>query len=137
MEFLDKTGVSTLWNKIKDYIGTETKKYLPLSGGTVTGDIVRKTSDNTTLYSIGTNGDIAHNSGTGWISCKDADTGGETFMCGAGIQVTKNNPSDGEPRMIYYQDDNIHITIYHQGSAEQIYKFNLQKLIDDGYLVKE
>lgn len=33
--FLDKAGLSHFWNKIKEYVG----QYLPLSGGTVTGDV--------------------------------------------------------------------------------------------------
>ena len=33
MEFLDKAGVTTLWNKIKSLISQETSKYLPLDGG--------------------------------------------------------------------------------------------------------
>lgn len=33
MSFLDKTGLTTLWSKIKAL----TSKYLPLSGGTITG----------------------------------------------------------------------------------------------------
>lgn len=141
MKVLDETGMGVFWALVKEYIANHveevTNNYLPLSGGTMTGDIVRKNAGNTTLYSIGINGDINHDSGTGWITCKGADTGGQTIMCGNGIQVIKNNPSDGEPRVIYYRDDNIHITIYHQGSVEQTYKFNLQKLIDDGYLIEE
>lgn len=35
MSFLDKTGLTTLWSKIK----TLSSKYLPLSGGTITGDL--------------------------------------------------------------------------------------------------
>ena len=35
MSFLDKTGLTTLWSKIKAL----TSKYLPLTGGTITGDL--------------------------------------------------------------------------------------------------
>ena len=35
MSFLDKTGLTTLWSKVK----TLSSKYLPLSGGTITGDL--------------------------------------------------------------------------------------------------
>ena len=33
MSFLDKTGLTTLWSKIKALVS----KYLPLTGGTITG----------------------------------------------------------------------------------------------------
>lgn len=35
MSFLDKTGLTTLWTKIKSLVAN----YLPLSGGEVTGDL--------------------------------------------------------------------------------------------------
>ena len=35
MSFLDKTGLTTLWAKIKSLMDN----YLPLSGGTVSGDL--------------------------------------------------------------------------------------------------
>lgn len=35
MKFLDKTGLTTLWSKIKDLMS----KYLPLTGGTITGNV--------------------------------------------------------------------------------------------------
>lgn len=129
-QFLDATGLGILWNKIKS-------TFLPLSGGTMTGNIVCKSPNNTVLLGIGTAGDVQHNNGTGWITCKDANSGAFTHMLGSGIQVFTNNLSDGEPKAIFYQGDNIHIAFYHQGSAGQIYKFNLQKLIDDGYLIRE
>ena len=36
MNYLDKTGLSYLWNKVKTLVGS----YLPLSGGTITGNIL-------------------------------------------------------------------------------------------------
>lgn len=35
MKFLDKTGLTTLWSKIKDLMS----KYLPLTGGAIYGDV--------------------------------------------------------------------------------------------------
>ena len=35
MIFLDKTGLTALWSKIKSLVS----KYLPLNGGTITGDL--------------------------------------------------------------------------------------------------
>ena len=35
MSFLDKTGLTTLWSKVKDLAS----KYLPLTGGTITGNL--------------------------------------------------------------------------------------------------
>ena len=130
MEFLDKTGVATLWNKIKEYVGNETKKYLPLSGGTMTGTIVYENGDNTTLCSINSGG------GIGWISCKNANLDINTDILGGVIQVYKSDRSDTEPRMIYYQYDNIYIVFNRQDNTERKYKFNIQKLIDDGYLIE-
>ena len=36
MIFLDKTGLTALWSKIKSLVS----KYLPLTGGTITGDLM-------------------------------------------------------------------------------------------------
>lgn len=41
MSFLDKTGLTTLWSKIK----TLSSKYLPLSGGTIIGNLELGTPD--------------------------------------------------------------------------------------------
>lgn len=35
MSFLDKTGLTTLWSKVKDLAS----KHLPLTGGTITGNL--------------------------------------------------------------------------------------------------
>ena len=35
MSFLDKTGLTALWSKVKSLVS----KYLPLTGGTITGDL--------------------------------------------------------------------------------------------------
>ena len=222
MEFLDKTGVSTLWNKIKDYVGTETKKYLPLSGGRMTGDISGyKNSHGTVYWSIGTNGNVDANEGTGWIMCStpggtdtivqgggfdiygdkhlqiredditiddtsiigysksEADsrylnisggtmtgdivrknvsnstlysigtvansgqilcfnniTGYDTKITGGIIELFGGNGTATIPDSIEYSHDNIHFTFIID-STSHTYKFNLQKLIDDGYLIEE
>lgn len=136
MEFLDKTGVVTLWNKIKDYIGTETKKYLPLSGGTVTGEIAHKTPNGKYLYSLGTNGNVAMNEGTGWITCVNIGYA-NSILSGGSLRLQRlGTKSDTEPNYIQYSFDNIHIGIDPSG-VRHIYKFNIQKLIDDGYLIEE
>ena len=130
MEFLDKTGVVTLWNKIKDYIGTETKKYLPLSGGTMTGDIVRKDSQNRTIYTIGT---VANGP---WIQCNDNGNGHNIKINGESILIFGGAGTDTIPERIRYSHDNIHF-IFQKDTTAPTYKFNLQKLIDDGYLIQE
>lgn len=48
MSFLDKTGLTTLWNKIK----TLMSKYLPLSGGTITGDLKLGSKDKTVGFYV-------------------------------------------------------------------------------------
>ena len=92
MKFLDSTGLSVLWNKIKS-------TFLPLSGGTMTGDIVRKTPNNTTLYSIGTNGNVNANEGTGWIVCTNAISNRKTQIQGGLITI-----SGGDSRVEIYSD---------------------------------
>lgn len=47
MRVLDKTGLTTLWSKIKALAS----KYLPLTGGTITGNLIL----NGTLTTIGIN----------------------------------------------------------------------------------
>lgn len=41
MSFLDKTGLTTLWSNVKAL----TLKYLPLTGGTITGNLELGTPD--------------------------------------------------------------------------------------------
>ena len=138
MEFLDIEGVKTLWNKIKEYIGTETKKYLPLNGGSMTGTIRYKTPNDTILCDVGTFGDVAHNQGSGRILCSVVD-GPDILIQAGSIKVIKKLPyadSDTQPRGIEYSSDNIRIT-FRQNSTDHDYIFNLQKLIDDGYLIEE
>ena len=130
MEFLDKTGVTTLWNKIKNYIGTETQKYLPLSGGTMTGDIVRKDASNRTIYSIGT---LAN---TPFIVCYNNNNAHNIKISGSEIEVFRGGGTATTPNMITYGGDNIRFQLF-PDSTGRIYKFNLQKLIDDGYLIEE
>lgn len=79
MKFLDSTGLGVLWNKIKS-------TFLPLSGGTMTGGINYKSADKTVLCNIGTNGDINHNNGTGWIRCSTND-GTDLTISGGQIDI--------------------------------------------------
>ena len=137
MEFLDKTGVKTLWSKIKEYIGTETRKYLPLSGGSMTGTIRYKTPNDIILCDVGTFGDVSHNQGTGRILCDSVNNVSVLIQEGS-IKAFKKLPyadSNTQPRGIEYSSDNIYIT-FRQNSTDNEYVFNLQKLKDDGYLIK-
>lgn len=135
MKFLNINGVTTLWNKIKEYVGTETKKYLPLSGGTMTGDIVRKTADNTIICAISTAGNISHNEGSGYIWCKSIVTGSNTTIQGGRIDISGGSGTDTIPNKIGYGNENIYIYFLQDGISHE-YKFNLQKLRDDGYLIE-
>ena len=110
--------------------------YLPLSGGNMTGRIEYKTPNNTVLCEIGTNGNVNVNQGTGWIVCKNSGADVKSTIQGHGMRIYTGNASDTEPTYIEYFNDNIHIT-FHRDNTKQIYKFNLQKLIDDGYLIEE
>ena len=83
MKFLDSTGLGVLWNKIKG-------SFLPLSGGTMTGDIVYKAPNDTILCNIGTNGNVNANEGTGWIGCVNAITEDSTTIQGGRIDVFGN-----------------------------------------------
>lgn len=51
MRVLDKTGLTTLWSKIKDL----TSKYLPLTGGTITGNLTLNGTVNTSGVIINSN----------------------------------------------------------------------------------
>ena len=51
MRVLDKTGLTTLWSKIKDLAS----KYLPLTGGTITGNLTLNGTVNTSGININTN----------------------------------------------------------------------------------
>ena len=76
-------------------------KYLPLSGGTVTGTIFGKkkswskgfisldTPNNKNLLRISTNGDVNHNVGTGWISVANVTSGSKTILSGDYLQISK------------------------------------------------
>lgn len=132
MKFLDINGVKTLWSKIKEYISIKTSNYLPLNGGTMLGDIVRKTSDNThAIYSIGA---IANGS---FIQCYDCNHVYNTILTGGKIEVFGGGGSATIPSKIVYCYDNIRFTLWPDNITGHIYKFNLQKLIDDGYLIEE
>lgn len=138
MKFLNIEGVKTLWSKIKEYIGTETRKYLPLSGGTMTGDIIYKSPNESVLCSIGTQGDVAHNNATGWIACDNIGGGARTIIQGSGLRAYAQNSSEtAQPYQIEYFYDNIYIYFHPDSSTTRKYKFNLQKLINDGYLIEE
>lgn len=108
MKFLDINGVTTLWNKIKDYIGTETKKYLPLDEGGVVTSKLGARGKYTGTYK-GNSVTFETNAVT--------NTGVSPFK----IQYSYNNIS------IYIKQDNV----------EHVYKLALEKLIADGYLVEQ
>ena len=54
MSVLDKTGLTTLWSKIKDLAS----KYLPLTGGTITGNLTVNGTLTTNAINIAINGSI-------------------------------------------------------------------------------
>ena len=39
MSYLDSSGVSAMWTKIKEHVSAKVGNYLPLSGGTMTGKL--------------------------------------------------------------------------------------------------
>ena len=54
MSFLDKTGLTTLWSKIKALVS----KYLPLDGGTITGNLILNGTLTTNAINIAINDSI-------------------------------------------------------------------------------
>ena len=56
MSFLDKTGLTTLWSKIKALAS----KYLPLDGGTITGHLTVNGTLTTNAINIAINDSIYH-----------------------------------------------------------------------------
>ena len=56
MSFLDKTGLTTLWSKIKALAS----KYLPLTGGTITGHLTVNGTLTTNAINIAINDSIYH-----------------------------------------------------------------------------
>lgn len=108
MKFVDGTGLGTLWSKIKSLITTETNKYLPLDGG---GDVKTKVGlleNYVTTYS-----------GTG-VNAKS-------------ISILAGN---AKAVQIEYKGDNIYFKSIVANDNDGRYKFDLNKLIEDGYLVK-
>lgn len=105
--------------------------YLPLSGGTMTGNIVRKDDQNRTIYNIGT---VANGP---WIQCFDRRNGRNITINGSEIKVFGGGGTATIPNNIRYAWDNIHFSLWPDNQTNRIYKFNLQKLIDDGYLIEE
>ena len=56
MRVLDKTGLTTLWSKIKSLAS----KYLPLTGGTITGNLILNGTLTTNAINIAINDSIYH-----------------------------------------------------------------------------
>lgn len=87
MQFLDKTGVGTLWSicKTKFALAGHTHSYLPLSGGTLTGDLLFSNSGTTFRQIRGTCGDNdfwrigggATGNNAGYMEIATADDGTE------------------------------------------------------------
>lgn len=87
MQFLDKTGVGTLWSmcKTKFALKDHTHNYLPLSGGTLTGDLLFSNSGTTFRQIRGTCGDNdfwrigggATGNNAGYMEIATADDGTE------------------------------------------------------------
>ena len=111
--------------------GLDLNDYLPLSGGTMTGDIVRKDDQKRTIYTIGS---VANGP---WIQCFDQGNGRNITINGSEIKVFGGGGTATIPNNIRYAWDNIHFSLWPDNTTNRIYKFNLQKLIDDGYLIEE
>lgn len=87
MQFLDKTGVGTLWSmcKTKFALKDHSHNYLPLSGGTLTGDLLFSNSGTTFRQIRGTCGDNdlwrigggATGNNAGYMEIATADDGNE------------------------------------------------------------
>lgn len=87
MQFLDRTGVGTLWSmcKTKFALKDHSHNYLPLSGGTLTGDLLFSNSGTTFRQIRGTCGDNdfwrigggATRSNAGYMEIATADDGTE------------------------------------------------------------
>ena len=87
MQFLDKTGVGTLWSmcKTKFALKDHSHNYLPLSGGTLTGDLLFSNSGTTFRQIRGTCGDNdfwrigggATGNNAGYMEIATADDGTE------------------------------------------------------------
>ena len=87
MQFLDRTGVGTLWSmcKTKFALKDHSHNYLPLSGGTLTGDLLFSNSGTTFRQIRGTCGDNdfwrigggATGSNAGYMEIATADDGTE------------------------------------------------------------
>ena len=56
MSVLDKTGLTTLWQKIKALAS----KYLPLTGGTITGNLIVNGTLTTNSINMAINDSIYH-----------------------------------------------------------------------------
>ena len=56
MRVLDKTGLTTLWSKIKALAS----KYLPLTGGTITGNLILNGTLTTIAINMAINDSIYH-----------------------------------------------------------------------------
>ena len=128
---IEKSGGSPTKVFATDGSVVDMNTYLPLSGGTMTGDIVRKDSQNRTIYTIGT---VANGP---WIQCNDNSNGRNIKINGSEIEVFGGGGTATIPNNIRYAWDNIHFSLWPDNTTNRIYKFNLQKLIDDGYLIEE
>lgn len=125
-------------------------KYLPLSGGELSGSLFMtggpqlmligggsvlslKDVENNTLASIYAFNDHSpvNDKTYGIIYCKNDDNSAEGNLSPGILILRSNNGAVGEPNQISYRYNNIVITM--PGGT---YKFNLQKLIDDGYLIE-
>lgn len=132
--------------------GLDLNDYLPLSGGTLTGSVYMtggtpqlqligiggmlsfKDIENNTLASIYTFNDHSpvNDKSYGIIYCKTDDDSSSSNLSPGYLTLQSNGGAVGEPNQITYRYNNIVITM-----PNGTYKFNLQKLIDDGYLIQE
>lgn len=148
---IEKNGGSPTEVFATDGSVVDMNTYLPLSGGTMTGslymtgspqlmliggssDLSLKDVENNTLAGIYAFNDHSpvNDKTSGIIYCKNDDNSAEGNLSPGILILRSNNGAVGEPNQISYKYNNIVITM--PGGT---YKFNLQKLIDDGYLIQE
>lgn len=128
-QFLDATGLGILWNKIKS-------TFLSLSGGAMTGNIEYKAPNGTLLCRIGSNYATPNDKATGQLICTHSPTRNQVFITGNNVDVRAAQGDDTAPSRIIYSSDNIYIR-FELADNRRNYKFNIQKLIDDGYLIAD
>lgn len=149
---IEKTGGSPTGVFATDGSVVDMNTYLPLSGGELSGslyitggsqlqligiggNLYFKDTENKIMAGIETQSDyspVGGHGAYGTIYCRYTDDSSKSTLSPGGLSLTGNSGPVGEASGIYYSYSNISITM--PGGR---YRFNLQKLIDDGYLIEE